>query len=486
MPEKAGDERVRMNIGTDFAGDTTSRRDGSSIRGRVPKSIDFAINSTASERARRPGSGIHSDCDENPKRKSVVLNKQQPAMRVLFLSPHYPPDVAATGQLVAELAEDLVTAGHEAIVIASRPSYTGDTNRGYKLLEREQRNGVQIHWLGIPAAGRRGIWSRLAPFTGYFLAAVLRAVFIRRVNIVFAQSTPPLLAGLLGSILSQMPGRRFVYNLQDVYPELGQALGVLGDGPITKLSRRLESRLRRSADLLTVLAADMRNRVLASDPGLNNISVVPNWADSRQISPVKRADNTFRIEHGLADRFVVMYSGNLGRAHGVEILPEVAERLADLPDLTLLVVGEGPAKAAVLADILARGIKNVVFLPYQPKERLSESLSAADVALILQRRSASGLVVPSKLYGILASGRPTVAAVPADSEVARVLQFEEAGVVVEPGSAEGIADAVRDLYMNSTQVTRMGRQARVAAFDRYDRKLITGRYIQLLTELSSS
>jgi glycosyltransferase involved in cell wall biosynthesis len=230
----------------------------------------------------------------------------------------------------------------------------------------------------------------------------------------------------------------------------------------------------------------MRNRVLASDPNLDNISVVPNWADSKKILPVERANNTFRIEHGLADRFVVMYSGNLGRAHGVEILPDVAEHLADLPDLTLLIVGEGPAKAEIVTNILARGIKNVVFLPYQPKERLSESLSAADVALILQRSAASGLVVPSKLYGILASGRPTVAAVPADSEVARVLQFEQAGIVVEPGSAKGIADAVRNLYTNSPQVTSMGNQARLAAFDRYDRKLITDRYIKLLTELSSS
>lgn len=427
--------------------------------------------------------------DDNLHRELVPLNKQPPAMRVLFLSPHYPPDVAATGQLVAELAEDLVAAGHEAIVIASRPSYTKDANRGYKLLERERRNGVEIHWLGIPSAGRRGIWSRLAPFTGYFLAAVARAIFVRRVNIVFAQSTPPLLAGLLGLILAKLPGRRFVYNLQDVYPELGQALGVLGDGAVTKLCRRLESRLRRSADLLTVLAADMRNKVLATDPNLENICVVPNWADSRQISPVERAKNTFRIEHDLVDRFVVMYSGNLGRAHGVEILPEVAERLSDLPDLVLLVVGEGPAKAEIVAAIAAiatRGIKNVVFLPYQPKERLSESLSAADVALILQRSSASGLVVPSKLYGILASGRPTVAAVPPDSEVARVLEFEQAGIVVEPGSAEAIADAVRDLYLNSPQVTRMGHQARLAAFDRYDRKLITSRYIKLLTELSAS
>ncbi|MDH3647346.1 MAG: glycosyltransferase family 4 protein [Gammaproteobacteria bacterium] len=414
------------------------------------------------------------------------MKQSQSATRVLFLSPHYPPDVAATGQLIAELAEDLVSSGHEAIVIASRPSYTEGTSRPYRLLERELRDGVEIHWLGVPGAGRRGIWSRLLPFAGYFVAAIMRAMFIRRVDVVFAQSTPPLLAGLLAAMLAVMPNRRFVYNLQDVYPELGQALGVLGDGPITRLSRRVESGLRRRADVVTVLAQDMKERVLDSDPQLDNVSIIPNWADSARVTPVAPADNTFLSEHGLADRFVVMYSGNLGRAHGVEILPEVAEKLADLDDLILLIVGAGPAKESVSESVRARGLKNVVFLPYQHKERLKESLSTADVALILQRRSASGLVVPSKIYGIMASGRPAVAAVPQDSEVARVLQDEQAGLVVEPGSAQGIADAVRDLYGNRSDALAMGNKARLAAVDRYDRSLITGRYINLLTQLKTT
>ncbi|MDH3588315.1 MAG: glycosyltransferase family 4 protein [Gammaproteobacteria bacterium] len=413
------------------------------------------------------------------------MKRTESKLRVLFLSPHYPPDVAATGQLVAELAEDLVAAGHEAIVMASRPSYTDDTHSSYKILERELRNGVEIHWLGVPRAGRRGIWSRLLPFAGYFAAAALRSAFIRKIDIVFAQSTPPLLAGLLASTHSLLPGRRFVYNLQDVYPELGQEMGVLGDGVVTGLSKRIESRLRHRADLLTVLSQDMKARILSSDRDLNNISIVSNWTDTKKVVPVAPEDNRFRQQHGLAGRFVVMYSGNLGRVHGVELLPEVAAALADLEDLVLLIVGSGPAKATVANAVEKRGLKNVMFLPYQPKEGLNESLSAADVALILQRRSASGLVVPSKLYGILASGRPAVAAVPPDCEVARVLREERAGIVVEPESAKAIANAVRELYLGRARAAEMGKKARLAAIDRHDRRQATGRYIKLFEQLTS-
>ena len=459
----SGQHRVVRPAGTSFPIDSPMTRDG----------------------ARRPELRVVS-FTENQQRRSTPVNKAESRLRVLFLSPHYPPDVAATGQLVAELAEDLARAGHQPIVVASRPSYTDATRGSYKLLEREIRNGVEIHWLGVPGAGRRGIWSRLLPFAGYFAAAALRSIFFRRIDVVFAQSTPPLLAGLLASMHSLIPGRRFVYNLQDVYPELGQALGVLGDNYVTRLSKRVESRLRHRADVLTVLSPDMRSKVLASDPGLRNVEVIPNWIDVSLVAPVAAAENPFRHDNGLSDRFVVMYSGNLGRAHGVELLPDVAAALADLDDVVLLVIGAGPAKADIVAEVEGRGLKNVRFLPYQPKERLNESLSAADVALILQRRSAAGLVVPSKLYGVLASGRPAVAAVPPDSEVARVLREEEAGIVVEPESAQGIANAVRDLYGSRCRAAAMGKRARLAAVDRHDRQQATGRYIELLEQLSAS
>lgn len=403
------------------------------------------------------------------------------SLRILLLSPHYPPDVAATGQLVAELAEDLVAAGHEAVVVAARPGHAGAGR--YRLCTSERRSGVQIHWLGVPQFGRRGVWSRLVPFFGYFAGALVRSLFLRRIDVVFAQSTPPLLAGVLGRLLSLGRSRRFVYNLQDVYPDLGQALGVLGDGPASRLVTYIERRLRRRADLLVVLGDDMRERCVAADPGLDKVAVVPNWADTRRIYPLAADGNPFLREHALQQHFVVVYSGNFGRAHGTEILPEVAGLLADIDELVFLLIGDGPAYASLEREIVARGLANVRLLPFQPKERLHESLSAADVALILQRDETSGLVVPSKLYGILASGRAAVAAVPATGEVARVLRCEEAGLVVQPGNAAALAAAIRALHTDQAATRQMGRNARVAAVARYDRGSATARYAGLMQRM---
>ncbi|NNM21745.1 MAG: glycosyltransferase family 4 protein [Gammaproteobacteria bacterium] len=452
------------------------------------KPADYAdpLNSARRRRADQAGLRLIHDADQNPGQAETVKQAKR-RLRILFLSPHYPPDVAATGQLVAELAQDVVTAGHESIVIASRPDRVAGSHDAAAMPENtEQRDGVQIRWLNIPTAGRRGTWSRLLPFAGYFLATAWRSLFVGKVDIVFAQSTPPLLAGLLAALHSLVPGRRFVYNLQDVYPELGQALGVLGHGPVAGLSRRVEATLRRRADRLVVLADDMREVVRNSDRQLQDVDVIPNWADAAVIGADTGAAGDFRVRNGLQDKFIVMYSGNLGRAHGVELLPQVAAQLADLPDLVLLVIGAGAALPTVQAEAQRLGLKNLAFLPFQPKEKLSESLCAADVSLILQRRSVSGLVVPSKLYGILASGRAAVAAVPPECEVARVLKSEQAGIVVEPESADGIAAAVRKLYLNRDCAAEMGTRARLAAVNRHDRQQATGRYIRLFEQLALS
>ncbi|MBT8144467.1 MAG: glycosyltransferase family 4 protein [Gammaproteobacteria bacterium] len=416
---------------------------------------------------------------------SARLKLHHRPLRLLILSPHYPPDLASTGQLVEELAEDLAAAGHEPIVIASRPGYADEERPPYSLLTTERRNGVTIHWLGIPNYGRRGLWTRLLPFAGYLFGAALRGLFIRNVDVVFAQSTPPLLAGLLARLLSLGSRRQFVYNLQDVYPELGQALGVLGDGPLLRATAWVERRLRRSADVLAVISDDMRARCLDADPALANIVVQNNWADAEAVFPVAPADNAFLRQHGLRGKFVVMYSGNLGRAHDCEILPQIAAGVADLDDIELVIIGAGPGKAIVEDEVARQQLRNVTLLPYQDKSRLHESLSAADVAIVLQREPTRGLVVPSKVYGVMASGRATIAAVPADSEVADVVVNENAGIVVAPGDTDAVIAAIRQLHADRDRCRRYGRNGRAAIVERYDRTHAATAYESLFTRIAT-
>ncbi len=407
-------------------------------------------------------------------------------MRVLFLTSHYPPDVAATGQILEELVEDVVKAGHDARVITAEPSYTREAKRkGLGLVRREWRRGAELVWVRAPAVGRRGVWTRLLPFATYFAGSLPLAMLTRDVDVVFAMSTPPLLGGLLAALVGRLRNKPFVYNLQDIYPDIAINLGVLKErSPLAKAARRLETSLRRRASLVTVLANDMKARVLEVNPELPRVEVIPNWIDTDVVHPVAASDNPFRLQHGLSDKFVVLYSGNLGRAHGLEVLPEVAAALQSEPRVVFLVVGEGPAKPAVEEDVQRRKLDNVRFLPYQPKARLAESLSSGDVSLILQRASALGQVVPSKLYGILASGRPIVASVPEASEVARVVRQHQLGIVVPPESAAGIAEGIRQLLAQPEEARRMGQRGRALVVERFSRLVLTERYIELFEELA--
>lgn len=214
------------------------------------------------------------------------------------------------------------------------------------------------------------------------------------------------------------------------------------------------------------------------------MQVIPNWVDTVRVQPIDRERNTFRRDHGLEEAFVVGYSGNLGMAHGAEMLPAVAERLQDLEDLRMVIVGDGPARPTLEREVRRRGLRNVVRLPYQPKAVLDQSLSAPDLHLVLQRQETHGLLVPSKIYGILAAGRPVVAAAPEGSELAATVLDHEVGRVVAPGDAEAMAAAIRELYANARLREQMGRYARAAAVRSYSRTLAARRYHALFSELA--
>ncbi len=413
------------------------------------------------------------------------VNQSGAFLKVLLLSPHYPPDVAATGQLVAELAHDLVAAGHQAVVVAARPSYAGSPAEPTSAwaLATEQRNGVEIRWLPVPRWGRRTVWGRLLPFAGYAALAAPVAALMKDVDVVYALSTPPFLSALVATALARVRRIPFVYNLQDVYPEIAIALDVVQPGLVSLVAAKLERWLRLRADAITVIGEDMRAVVLRATPDVRELRVIPNWVDTELVTPVPTAQNAFRKQHVLQDKFVVLYSGNLGMVHGAELLPAVAQALHDLPNVRLVIVGEGPAKPSILAEVQRLGLKNVVLLPYQPKEQLAQSLSAADVSLVFQRPETLGLVVPSKLYGILASGRAVVAAVPEGSEAARVVREANAGRVVAPLDAPAVAQAVRELYVHKATRTAMGRRGRAAACEHFDRRQVTAQYRSLFEEL---
>jgi glycosyltransferase involved in cell wall biosynthesis len=298
--------------------------------------------------------------------------------------------------------------------------------------------------------------------------------------VLVVETDPPVL-GALGAVLKWWHGRPMVFYLQDLFPEVGLALGRFRPGPLTSFLRWTTQFGLDRADRVIVLGEDMRRRVLDRGVPPAKIDVVPNWADTAAVRPVEPSP-ALRREWSLNGEFVVMYSGNLGLSQNLEHVLEAARRLQDEP-IAFVFIGEGAAKGGLMATAKDYGLDNMRFLPYQPKERLAESLGAADLHLIPLRCGLAGYMVPSKLYGILAAGRPYLASVDADSEVALVTREHGTGVVVDPDNPHALIDALRWCLAHQDELAAMGRRGRRLAEDRFDRRQSVRRFGEVLRDV---
>jgi colanic acid biosynthesis glycosyl transferase WcaI len=393
-------------------------------------------------------------------------------VRVLLLNQFFHPDLAATAQLATDLAEDLVAAGFEVTALAAQGSYLG----GGRLPSREEYKGIRIERVRCTSLGKGSIARRLLDYGSFYASAAARVLAAGRYDAVLAMSTPPLVA-TIGALRRSVRGTRFVYWLQDVYPELAVEFGVLRKGSLATRAFDAASRwtLRR-ADAVIVLGDAMGDRVRAKGVAAERVHVVPNWADEQAIRPVPREKNAFRRAHGLDGKQVVLYSGNMGRAHDVATVLEAARQLREEPDLVFLFIGDGAKRPEV--EAAARELPSVRLLPYQPRESLAESLSAGDVHLVTQAAFTLGLMEPSKLYGAMAVGRPILYVGPLEGEVARTVAGEGIGATVEPGDALGVARAVRELLANGAT---LGQRARARFESDYVRSVRTRQFTGVIS-----
>jgi glycosyltransferase involved in cell wall biosynthesis len=398
-------------------------------------------------------------------------------LRLLFLNRSYYPDVEATGQPLTELCSDLARQ-HEVTVIAGRPNNAPGVDAD-RLPPRETHAGVRIVRVGNRRFDKRSFFSRVVGLLSYLLLAVWAALRQRRPDVIVVETDPPVL-GTLGAFLKVWHRCRLVFYLQDLYPEVGLILGRLKPGLLTALLHRATQLGLRHADRVVVLGEDMRRRVLARGIPAEKIAVVPNWVDVDAIRPLG-VPSPFRAEVGTGDRFVVMYSGNLGLSQNLEQVLEAARVLRDEPVLFLL-VGEGAARSALEERVAAWKLDNVCFRTYQPKEKLAESLGAAEVHLIPLRRGLAGCIVPSKLYGILAAVVAYIVAADKDSEAAWVAEESGSGLRIEPDDAGQLVEAIRWCLAHRDELRQMGRRGRELAESTYSRGRAVARFADVLRE----
>jgi colanic acid biosynthesis glycosyl transferase WcaI len=354
---------------------------------------------------------------------------------ILFLNRVCPPDEGATGQLLSELASALAREGWEVTVVASRPSR--------QIPASEMQDGVRFERVNTLPFTRSSHWRRALCYVALYPALLWRALCLPRADLVVVLTDPPLLIGF-GPLLGWLKNSRLIHWAQDLYPELAEETGLLKrNGFLAGALRGLSNWGLRRCDRVIAVGRCMRTRLQGRGLDPAGLRVIPNWSLQPGSWPSANDQATFRKEQGVDDRFVVMYSGNFGLAHPFAAILEAAQALAvSDPKVVFLLAGRGPRRAWVEEQIRVRRLENVRLLPWQPKEKLYACLGAADLHLATMHSELAGLVVPSKVYGILAAGRPCVFLGPDECEGARLIAENECGTVLENATGAGLAECL--------------------------------------------
>jgi colanic acid biosynthesis glycosyl transferase WcaI len=402
-----------------------------------------------------------------------------PRKRVMFINRSYWPDAEATGQLLTELCEDLSTS-FDVTVICGQPN-DNPAGEEYRRRGTQLRNGVRVRRVRHTRFQKRYLPGRIVNYLSFLWGAFWAAFWARRPDVVVVETDPPLLC-VIGWYLQRVRGAKMVIYLQDIHPDIAVALGKIRNGRLTRFVRRLLFHIYRRADRVVVLSRDMRQHVIDSGVDAERVVSIPNWIDTEHVRPVKDC-NAFREQHKLNGEFVAMYSGNLGLCQRLDDLIAAAGQLKDRQDIRFLFVGEGALKADLVEQVLERALPNVRFLPYQPKSKLAESLSAADLHLVpLDPRIASCLM-PCKLSGVLASGTAYIAVAPENCELAELTRERGVGLVVPPGQPKLLADQIANFVDQRQELQAMGSRGRRLAEVEYDRRCVTPRFAGVLEDV---
>ncbi len=382
-------------------------------------------------------------------------------MKILLINQFYRPDVAATGQLLGDLAEKLATDGHEVHVLCSRGAYGGGEKRYPK---SEVVHGVQIHRVGAFAFGRGNFLGRVFDYLSFYLLALVKALLLRRMDVCVALTTPPFVA-LVALMLRTFKKSRVVLWTMDLYPEVPVAYGMLKENSLLhRVLRQVSRYTYRKAWKIISLGEVMTRRLVEAGADPHKISTVHNWVPGDGIRPQPSLDacHPLKKQWQLEDQATVMYSGNLGGGHELETVLRAVDRLetAEQENLRVLLVGKG--KNRKLLEELAAQLKldQVTFHDPVPLVALNDSLAMGQVHIVSQKPGTQGLIVPSKIYGIMAAGRPAIFIGPEDCEPARIIRASGCGRVVPSGDIEGVADAIRLLTTDSGLRADMGSLAR--------------------------
>ena len=397
--------------------------------------------------------------------------------RILVLNQYYWPGVEATAQLLAQLCEALAR-DYDVTVV------TGHLH-GHELPDEEERNGVSIVRVRSTTYERSQLHHRAANYASYLGESVRTALRGERPDLVLCMTDPPVV-GDIGLVVARRFDAPLLVISQDVFPEIAERVKRLEHPLVLGTLRKLVGLYLRRADRVVAIGETMKLRLVHKGAREGRIEVIPNWVDTSEIQPQPRR-NAWSKERGLDDELVVMHSGNIGHAQDLDTLVRAATFLRDVERLRIMVIGFG-ARHGELTRLAQRleVTRTVHFLDYQPREQLPLSLATGDLHYVGLAHGLSGFVVPSRLYGILAAGRPVLVSADADSEIVRIVEEVGCGIVLPPGRPERVASVIRDVAEGRLSLVGMGDLGRAWVEREADREVAFDRYRRLVADVVAS
>jgi glycosyltransferase involved in cell wall biosynthesis len=385
--------------------------------------------------------------------------------------------------MLGDLAFDLAARGYEVTVITSRQLYE---DAGAQLLPLETVRGVEVRRVATSSFGRGNLVGRALDYATFYLSAAITLWRVARRGVTVVAKTDPPLISVLAALVCGLRGAGLVNWLQDLFPEVAEAAGArFARGALGKLLAWLRDRSLLRADCNVVLGERMAARLLARGIPRERTAIVANWADGSNIQPVESSANAVRRDWGLAGAFVVAYSGNMGRVHEFDTILDAARRLKHEAGIRFLFIGGGRWRGWLEETARQEGLDAILFKPYQPREALASSLGVADVHLVSLLPAMEGLVVPSKFYGIVAAGRPTVFVGDPEGEIPQVLSKHDIGIAVQLGRTDDFVAALLALRENAERRRAMGARARAVFEAEYDKPIAMAKWEAVLRQVAA-
>lgn len=409
--------------------------------------------------------------------------------RLLVYAHYFYPDVASTGQILTELCEGLQD-DFDITVICVVPSYDGKVDEKYKKkrIYREKYNNINVIRVRVPEFDKRNKISRIKNILAYFFNAIFATFGVGKQDIVFSISQPPILGGLIGTIGKWIKRAKFVYNIQDFNPEQAEAIGYAKNKVLIKFARSLDKFSCRQSDMVVVVGRDMQETLNERFKGKKvpkNV-VINNWIDETQVYPLPKDHpkvREFRKKYGLEDKFVFMYSGNLGLYYDLENIIKIIGQFKDRDDVVFAFIGDGTVKQKLVDYVQENNISNIKFIPYQRKDELIYSLNAADVHIVTNAKGIKGISVPSKIYGVLASAKTVLGILENDSEARLLIEESSSGICRDPGSYNAIRDIINEFINNKDKIKNKGINGRKLIEEKYTKDHSIEKYKKLLIEI---